>query len=1560
MRWIAWLLCCGLLECSPNPGGNLPSTITVGVLGGGLLRLGLLGGTLQLTAAATDAQGNALANLPVVWSSSAPAIAEISAQGGLVVARSNGTVALYATAGAVVGRIELVVQQEAAKITVAPDHGSLERGATLQLASAVLDAGGAAIVAAPLTWETSKSAVATVSATGLVTGVQPGDVTLTARSGALAASATLSVTLPAVAQVQIAEHDPRPLAFLGDALLLHAAALDARGAAIPEATLSWQSSAPAIAVVDVSGNVTAASNGTAQITAQSGSSSATLPVTVSQAVAAVAISTPGGAPVSLTALGATVQLSVGATDSLGRALGGFTFAWRSSDATHASVDGTGLVTAVRNGAAIITAETRDLAGQVVSGQLSLAVAQLPGTVAVTPFAATIERGLTQQFAASAVDALGNPVTGLGTTWTLAAGDSATITQSGVATGVKAGTATVSATLGGQTGSATLTVVVPSVASVQIAETQPAPIDHLGGTLTLHATAFDARVLAVPEAQIAWSSSAPLVATVDPQSGVITAVGNGSTVITAAVGLKTATLPVAVEQSVARIALSAQGATTLTALGATLQFLAQPLDAGGAAVAGVTVTWTSCDSAAISAGCAATVASSSAAGLVTGLGNGDATVRASGGGQSAELQVHVVQHVAKVTVTPAADTIGPSKTRQFHAAIADANGHDVASAPAPIWSSDTPAVSTVDAASGLATATSTVLAAPASAQIIATVTDAFGTNAGSATLTVDPDARDVASVDLAGDAATPFTSLGAQRTFTATARDSGGVAIGGLTFSWSSSNAQTVSVAPAAPGSASATVTASGNGSAMLTASAGGKDGNVTLTVAFQVASVSAGGAVTTLASVGDLLALTALDSGGHSIGSGVTWVSCDGPTDPACAAATIADVSAGGVVTARKNGSARVTAQTALPVSGGNAAHLDVAVAQQIASVSAQGAATTLAALGATLQLAALDARQSPVAAAGVVWSTSDATVATVSSAGLVTSVGNGAASIQAKGPNDAGKNLGVTVAQAVVSLQPVPVSASTVLTSIGDSLQLAAFDANGKAVPGASFFICDGAAAPPCAAASVGSVSSSGVVTALGNGRARVLARRGSKAGALLDVQVSQQLSSISGGGVALASFGDTTQLTARDARGSAIGSGVSWLVCDGAASPPCAGSLRASVSASGLVTALQNGAAQVTASTTLGSGGAATTSSAFADVSVAQKVAQVSAQGASSTLVSLGATLQLAALDGRGSAVQRAVVWSSDNGAAAGVDQTGLVTAADNGLAHLTAQGPDDAGASLAVTVAQAVTAVDTVGQAPSTLTKLGGTVQLEARDSGAAVIGSGLTWVACDGSALPPCPSATVLSVDSSGLVTGLANGTARLHAQRGSEAGASITVTVSQRVVSVETVTAGGSTTLSSLGATLALRARDAGGAVVGSGITWTACDGTGTPPCPAATFVSASAQGVVTAAKNGAARVTASGGGGGAFLDVTVSQAIASVSVSPLNASVRTGLTVTFTAAAHDARGNVVAGAPAATWSVPNGQSIAGIDGATGVATGINMGGPLTVTAKVAGVSGTATLVVSAY
>ena len=198
-----------------------------------------------------------------------------------------------------------------------------------------------------------------------------------------------------------------------------------------------------------SGLVTAAGNGTATITASAGSASGSAVVTVMQSVASVEVSPSVD---ELTTLGQTVQLTAEAFDENGHAVAGAEFSWESSDAAVATVDAGGLVTAVAEGVATITASEGEASGSAV-----VTVMQPVESVVVSPSDETIALGNTLQLTAEAFDENGHAVAGAAFSWESSDAAVATVDAGGLVTGVAVGTATITASVGGAQGTAEITV-----------------------------------------------------------------------------------------------------------------------------------------------------------------------------------------------------------------------------------------------------------------------------------------------------------------------------------------------------------------------------------------------------------------------------------------------------------------------------------------------------------------------------------------------------------------------------------------------------------------------------------------------------------------------------------------------------------------------------------------------------------------------------------------------------------------------------------------------------------------------------------------------------------------------------------------------------------------------------------------------------------------------------------------------------------------------------------------------------------------------------------------------
>ena len=143
-------------------------------------------------------------------------------------------------------------------------------GDTLRLTATVKNGSGETLAGVPVTWSTQSASVVSISASGLSEAVGTGTSTIRAAAGNIESNAVTLTVTQAVSTVVIAGPALLTFSIGADTARLTATARDARGAPIPAAGVTWQSSAPAFATVDNTGLVKGLLRGSAIITARSG------------------------------------------------------------------------------------------------------------------------------------------------------------------------------------------------------------------------------------------------------------------------------------------------------------------------------------------------------------------------------------------------------------------------------------------------------------------------------------------------------------------------------------------------------------------------------------------------------------------------------------------------------------------------------------------------------------------------------------------------------------------------------------------------------------------------------------------------------------------------------------------------------------------------------------------------------------------------------------------------------------------------------------------------------------------------------------------------------------------------------------------------------------------------------------------------------------------------------------------------------------------------------------------------------------------------------------------
>ena len=329
------------------------------------------------------------------------------------------------------------------------------------------------------------------------------------------------------------------------------------------------------------------------------------------------------ATAELAAMGASVQLRAEVRDQNGQVMTGAAVTWASSNATVATVDAQGLVTAAGNGKATITATAGSASGSAV-----IAVAQELSAVAISPAADTLVAGDTLRLAAAARDANGHVVAGVDEfSWASSDTAVAVVDEAGLATGVRTGEAEITATSSGITGRAELLVVPPAPTTMAVTP-DTVVFTALGDTVRLMAEVRDQLGRALEDEAVVWASGDTLVATVD-SAGLVTAVENGIATIAASAGEASGSALAKVMQLAGSVIVSPPADTI--APGDTVRLVAEAFDQHSHPAAGVVFSWSSSDGA---------VATVDGSGLVRGVGEGVATIAAMAGSAVGRSEITV--------------------------------------------------------------------------------------------------------------------------------------------------------------------------------------------------------------------------------------------------------------------------------------------------------------------------------------------------------------------------------------------------------------------------------------------------------------------------------------------------------------------------------------------------------------------------------------------------------------------------------------------------------------------------------------------------------------------------------------------------------------------------------------------------------------------------------------------------------------------------------------------------------------------------------------------------------
>jgi len=681
-------------------------------------------GTLQLTATGVYSDGS-MQNLTnaVTWYSSNLNVASVTTT-GLASGLTTGTTTISATYQSVSGSTSLTVTVSTPvlqSIAVTPANASVVIGQSQQLvATGQYSDGSTQNLTSSVIWSSSQPPVAGITSAGLASGLNGGSVIITAVLGSINASATLNVN--PVALVSIAVTAGNLFIAPGTNQQFAATGTYADGSTFDLTTsATWSSSLPSTATVNATGLATNAATGQTIITASAAgiNGSSTLTVT-SAALVSIAV-TPA---VQTIPIGTTEQFVATGSFSDGSVQNiTLSVQWSSSVGSVATIgnvpSSSGLVTSVSAGSSSISATSGS-----ISASTTLTVSSVALTsITVSPATQSIAPGTTQQFTATGNFSDGstqNVTTSV--SWSSGNTAVATVSSSGLGTSLAAGTATISATLGGISGSAPVIVTSASVVSITAGPSAAVIPLGLNQQFTAVGTFSDGSTQDVTSAAH-WSSSVPGAATVSNtpgSNGIAASTGGGTTVIAATLGGMTGSGNLTVSTAtLTAIEISPQGPSIL--FGGTEPFTATGEYSDGT-VANITTiaTWAS------SSATVATISNTPGSqGLGASAGSGTTTISASLNSVTASTALTVQDSLMLLSIAPANSFITLGADQQFTATGTYLSGITEDMTNSVVWSSSNSAVAVITAG-GLA-----MSAAPGQTAISAT----SGSVAASDSLTV---------------------------------------------------------------------------------------------------------------------------------------------------------------------------------------------------------------------------------------------------------------------------------------------------------------------------------------------------------------------------------------------------------------------------------------------------------------------------------------------------------------------------------------------------------------------------------------------------------------------------------------------------------------------------------------------------------------------------------------------------------------------------------------------------------------------------------------------------------
>ena len=257
---------------------------------------------------------------PATWKSSDSKIATVNTY-GKVIAKKAGTATITAKIKYAEASCQVTVTKT--RVVIITTKASIERGETLKLSASTSNN-------SVVTWKSSKRSIATVDEYGILTGLKPGETTITATANSSSATCILTIKFPTI---HLSKTTIR--LYRGQSAKLSAKVSSG-------VNPTWKTNKKSVAVIDEAGTITALKNGSAIVTATVDGVSRTCEIIVLKPdiiLSSTELELVTGTKATITASVSSGNLPV----------------WSSSNSNVASVNSKGEIIALQKGTAYIYA-----------------------------------------------------------------------------------------------------------------------------------------------------------------------------------------------------------------------------------------------------------------------------------------------------------------------------------------------------------------------------------------------------------------------------------------------------------------------------------------------------------------------------------------------------------------------------------------------------------------------------------------------------------------------------------------------------------------------------------------------------------------------------------------------------------------------------------------------------------------------------------------------------------------------------------------------------------------------------------------------------------------------------------------------------------------------------------------------------------------------------------------------------------------------------------------------------------------------------------------------------